>query len=37
MTAPKKPSQTELLPEDHEKHLSADLQTFEELSDNTQE
>ncbi len=37
MTALKRPSQTKLLPQDHEKHRSADLQTFEELPDNTQE
>jgi hypothetical protein len=37
MTAPKKPSQTELLLKDHKKHLRADLQTFEELPDDTQE
>jgi hypothetical protein len=37
MTAPKKSSQPKLLPKDGEEHLSADLQTFEELPDNTQE
>lgn len=31
MTAPKKPSLADLQPKDHEKHLSADLQTFEGL------
>lgn len=36
MSAPKKPSRAELQPKDHEKHLSADLQLFEELPDNTQ-
>jgi hypothetical protein len=37
MTAPKKSSQPKLLPKDGEKQRSADLQTFEELPDNTQE
>ena len=37
MSAPKKPTRAELQPKDHEKHLSADLQSFETLPDDTQE
>ena len=37
MSHPKKPTRAELQPKDHGKHLSADLQSFEELPDHMQQ